>query len=211
MRRCCPLCTLRSAAVIDPTCSVCDGHGYLELGRATGTYDPVTVSTAIHLVLEQTARALDLTTRRGADPKPALDAALARAAKSGLIRPHTAPAPQEDAPAGGSNAPPAAALAQKVTGATPTPTDQAMIRAASYPYQHGDRPGSRGLPLLSSAFHPSSLARVGDPQDFETTTAKQLTERDRARYHARALAYVTTTETPPTPRSPKRRPPQENR
>lgn len=198
MRRCCPLCTLRSAAVVDPACAVCAGHGYLELGRATGTYDPVTVSTAIHLVLEQTARALDLTTRRGADPAPALNAALNRAADTGLIRPHPAPAPDEDTGSGGSNAPPAAALAQKVTGATPTDCDQAMIRAAPYPYAHGDRPGSRGLPLLSSAFHPSSLARVGDPQDFETTTTRQLLERDKSRYQARSLAYVAITETKPT-------------
>lgn len=203
-RRCCPLCTLRDAAVVSPDCGVCSGHGYLELGPATAAYDPVTVSTAVHLVLEQAARAFDLTHRRGDDPAPVLTAALGRCERNKLVVLPKAPAPVTEEPAG-TAAPPPGTLAHRVTGATPTDTDQAMIRAAPYPYQRADRPGSRGLPLTSAGFHPSSLARVGDPQDFETTTTKQLLARDKMRFAARTLAYyVTTAEDDPAARSRRR-------
>ena len=91
---------------------------------------------------------------------------------------------------------PPATLVKMATGREPDRTDQLMIRAHPYPYRHTDRPGARGLPLTSANFHPSSLARIGDPFDFEHDTTTDLTTRHKRRYHARALTLHATGNTP---------------
>lgn len=188
MRRLCPLCCVREAAVVSPDCYLCHGHGFLELGPAAGVYDPVVVSTAIALAAEAQARDLDRTTTRSQDPGPVLDRLLDLMARNGLIRRPKAPAPAPETAAGSTRIPPAR-LAQQATGAAPNITDQHMIRAACFTYTFRDRPGARGLPLLSRNWHPSSLARIGDPMPFELTTEEQCMERQRTTYHARAIAH----------------------
>lgn len=188
MRRTCPLCALREAAVISPTCPVCAGDGYLTMGRAVTAYDAATVSTAIHLALERTARNVD--TSRSSDPAPALTRVLAQLTRVGLLADPKAPAPAA-APGPRRSATPAA-LAHKATGHTPDATDEHMIRAAPYPYRHSDRPGARGLPIFSASGHPSSLARVGDPQPFDVETTDVVAARQRTSYHARSILLYAT-------------------
>lgn len=197
MRRCCPLCTVRAAAVVSPDCSVCAGHGYLILGsRGLREYDAETVSTAVHLALEQTARVVDRRAdARAVDPRPAIAHTLGQLTRGGLLAPPKAPAPAPDVQPGTTSGSPAA-LTHRVTGHRPDHTDQLMIRAHPYPYRFTDRPGNRGLPLLSANFFPGSLPRVGNPQHFDTTTLAQLTDRHKRRYHARALVHYATGAAP---------------
>lgn len=197
MRRTCPLCTVRPAAVISPDCPVCDGHGYLTLGsRGLREYDAETVSTAVHLALEQTARVIDRRAdARGIDPRPALTKTLGQLARGGLITPPKATAPAPDVQPGKTTGSPAA-LVHRATGHRPDHTDQLMIRAYPYRYRFTDRPGNRGLPLLSENFYPGSLPRVGNPQHFDTTTLTQLTDRHKRRYHARSLVLYATGAAP---------------
>lgn len=188
MRRVCPLCTVREAAVVCPDCTICHGHGYVELGPATTVYPPVVVSTAIHLALEGESRDLDRNTNRSHDPTPALERLMDLMARNGLVRRPKAPAPAPETAAGSTRITPAQ-LVIKATGRVPNVTDQHMIRAAPFCYTFRDRPGARGLPVLSRNWHPSSLARVCDPMPFELTTEDQCLERQRTTYHATAIAY----------------------
>lgn len=188
MRRTCPLCALREAAVISPTCPVCGGDGYLTMGRAVTAYDAVTVSTAIHLALERAARNID--GDRTTNPGPALARVLAQLTRVGVLADPKVPAPAA-APGPRKSAAPAA-LARKATGHTPDSTDEHMIRAAAYPYKPGDRPGARGRPIFSAAGHPSSLARVGDPQPFDVETSDVVAARQRTSYHARSILLYAT-------------------
>lgn len=182
-QRLCPLCTLRTAAVISPTCPICHGTGTIPLTpRAVTEYGAETVSTAIHLALETQARELDRNPHhRSTDPTPALTHTLYQLTTAGLI--HNPKAPS-DPP---RSQPTPTALATITTGRAPDHTDQLMIRAHPYPYTYTDRPGARGLPVLSANFHPSSLARQGDPAPFNTTTLQTLTARDTRHRTARTL------------------------
>lgn len=190
--RVCPLCTLRPAAIIDPACYVCAGHGVLELGHAIREYDGPTVSTALALALEGAARDIDKRTdARNVDPKPHLEKTIAKLVRAGLLTPPKAPAPVTP-DATGKRSGSCSALAHRATGRMPDMTDQLMIRAHPYPYRHTDRPGARGLPLMSANFHPSSLARIGNPFPFDHDTTTELTARQKRRYDARAIVYYLT-------------------
>lgn len=188
-RRTCPLCTLRPAGVVDPTCAVCNGYGYLTLGdRALREYTGEAVSTAVHLALEITARQLDRQPHsRTQSPGPALADALGQLTRFGILNPPKVRRPPGPPPVGRNPGPPAA-LVREATGKSPDHTDQLLIRAHFYPYAPSARPGSRGLPLMSENHHPSSLARVGNPQPFDTTTTKTLHRQARDRYNGRTLA-----------------------
>lgn len=188
-RRVCPLCTVRTAGVVDPDCTVCGGHGYLVLGaRGAAHFDPHVLSTAVHLALEASARHLEETTTRAQDPRPAIRDTLAKLAKAGIIDPKP-PAPPATGPTG-RHPGPAAMIAAKSTGCTPTRTDQLMIRAHPYPYADHDRPGARGTPVFSHGWHPSSLACVLDPFDFDTTVLHQAMERRARTFRARVLTEI---------------------
>lgn len=193
IRRVCPMCVVREAGVIAPDCEVCNGHGILELGRAVKQYPDTTVSTAIHLALEEAARTVHDTTIRSRDPRAAIRATLDQLTKAGLLRPPKAPAPPGAPEPPGTLTVPPARLAHSATGRTPTRVDQNMIRAHHFPYSDRDRPGVRGLPLFSNNWHPSSLACVLDPQPFETTTPKQARSRTARNFQAAVLAEVTAT------------------
>lgn len=191
MLRVCPLCTVRPAAVIDPACLVCGGHGVLELGPSSlREYTPQTVSTALHLAYEVTARKEDSRKdARSTNPSPAFERVTAQLTRAGLLMPPKAPAPAP-AEAPGTRTGPPAALVHKAIGRRPDETDQRMIRAHPYPMRHTDR--VHGPPLLSANFFPSSLARVGDPQPFDSDTLAILTERQKRRYDARAIVFYLT-------------------
>lgn len=195
MNRVCPLCTLRPAAVIDPACIVCHGHGVLALGPTSlREYDPQTVSTAVHLALEVTSRSFDRRPdARSQDPAPAIQAALDKLIMAGLLMPPKAPAPTPTRATGAHNGPPAA-LVHRALGHRPDETDQRMIRAHPYPVTHSDR--MLGTPLLSENFHPASLPRVGNPVPFDTDTLTLLTQRAKRRYDARAIVYYLTGAAP---------------
>lgn len=191
--RTCPACTLRPAAIIAPDCAVCGGHGVLELGeRATREYDGPTVSAAIALALENVARTID--TRpdaRNVDPRPAITKVLTQLQRAGILTPPKAPAPVTSE-ATGTKRTNAVALVHHATGRNVDHTDQLMIRAHPYPYSFRDRPGARGLPLMSANFHPSSLARILDPFPFENDTMTEVATRQKRRYDARAIVYYVT-------------------
>lgn len=195
--RACPLCTLRPAAIIDPECLICAGHGTLELGRASmREYDAATVSTAVHLALETAARSIDKRAdSRNVDPKPVLEKTLAQLYRAGLLTPPKAPAPTTPESTGKKSGS-CSALAHRATGRMPDMTDQLMVRAHPYPYRFTDRPGARGLPLMSANFHPSSLARIGNPFPFDHDTTVELTTRHKRRYDARAIVYYLTGAAP---------------
>lgn len=193
--RVCPLCALRPAAIISPHCLVCAGHGIIELGhKAVTEYDPETVSTAAHLAYEQAARTLDKRPdARGIDPRPTIAKTTDQLVRAGIIKPPKAPAPATDEPTGTpTNMTPPATLVRMATGKEPDMTDQLMIRAHVYPYRPADRPGARGLHLTSWNFHPSSLARIGDPFPFEHDTTTELNTRRKRRYDARAIIFYVT-------------------
>lgn len=187
-QRLCPLCALRAAAVISPTCPVCHGTGTIPLtARSADEYGAETVSTAVHLALEVQARELDRNPHhRSIDPAPALTDTLHQLTIAGLIHDPKAPS---DPP---RSQPTPTALAATATGRAPDRTDQLMIRAHPYPYRFNDRPGARGLPILSANFHPSSLARQGDPAPFDTTTIQAVTAREKRHRAARYLVQYAT-------------------
>ena len=175
--RVCPLCTLRTAGLVAQDCPICAGAGTLTLGHAAVTeYGPETISTAVHLALERRARELDRHPHaRSTDPRPALTETLGRLTAFGIITDPKAPGAGNPTP---RTRPDPYAVASLV-GTTPDTVDHNMIRAHTYPYRWNDRPGSRRLPLTSHNFHPSSLARLGDPQPFETTTGRLELERTK--------------------------------
>lgn len=191
MMRLCPLCTVRPAAVVDPSCIVCAGHGVLTLGPASlREYTPQTISTAAHLALEVDARKVDRRPdARSHDPAPAIARTLDLLERAGLLQLPKAPAPApHEAP--GTHTGPPAALVHRALGTRPDITDQRMIRAHPYIPHHTDR--DHGTPLLSENFYPSSLARVGNPVPFDSDTLSILSERQKRVYDARAIVFYLT-------------------
>lgn len=157
--------------------------------RVLREYTPETASTAVHLALESAARKLDKRPdARNVDPRPVIEETIRRLVRAGIVVPPKAQTPVSEPPAGTNTGPPAA-LVHKAMGHRPDHTDELMIRAFSYPYRFTDRPGRRGLPLLSAAFHPSSLARIGDPQHFDGDTAAELLAHRKRHYDARAILH----------------------
>lgn len=194
MIRLCPLCTLRPAAVVDPACLVCGGHGTLHMGTALREYTPETIATGIHLALEGESRKLDRRPdARSVDPAPAIAKVLTQLTRAGLLTPPKAP-PPAPTPAPGKLTGPPASLVHRAIGYRPDETDQRMIRA--HPYIPAPTERWHGPPLLSRGFHPSSLARVGDPVPFDQDTLTLLRERQERRYHARAIIFYLTGAAP---------------
>lgn len=191
MRRTCPACATRTAAVIDPECVVCEGHGTIILNDAAlALYDPETVSEAIHLALEASARKTELTvTRSGRQTRPIREAVVTLR-DAGIIgrELRAAPVARRDRFArdnGGRFASPLSAveLAAEYVQGELLALDAVLAHAAPYKPQDGDRINERGLPMLSANLHPSSLSRITDPMDFGVSTPHLMsgtTARTRA-------------------------------
>ena len=183
--RLCPACVHRRARLVAPDCPVCDGHGVLHLGRAVHVAGPVEAAHAVAIVLEATARDVETVypmDREAADwaAVSEIRAAMDDMRAAGLIRGTTT-----GTTAAGGNGP---ALAQSVTPVTILPSDWTLPEAAAYAYQVGERPGARGMPVLSADGHPSHLARVLDPADPETPTGEAVHAATAERRGAAVLA-----------------------
>jgi len=200
--RLCPACIHRRARVVDPDCLVCGGAGVLALGKAEDLAGPVEASYAVAIVLEATAR--DVETRHAGDPRAvqreaprAVRGALQTMRQRGLL----AGTPRSVATGDGT------ALAQEVAPVPIRPMDWTLIDAQSYAYHYGDRPLSRGMPVLSADGHPSHLARLADPADPLTPTTQDAQQRASSRRTGAVLAAAATE--PKTTRT--RRPPHGRR
>lgn len=152
--------------------------------EAVDDYGPETTSRAVSIALEAVARHHD-------DPKGlrgagivALRAAVATLRASGILKGATflgrVPRPSSGAKA---------VTVAMTLGVPINPTDWILPDAAPYRYKAGDRPGARGLPLLSDDGHPSHLARIVDPADpIDTPTTADVYRRDREHRAALVLA-----------------------
>ena len=184
-KRICPACLTRRARLVAADCPVCEGAGVLILAPgAVADYGAETTSRAVSIALEAVARHHD-------DPKGlrgagivALRAAVATLRASGILKGTTflgaVPRPSRGAQA---------VTVATTLGVPINPTDWILPDAAPYRYKAGDRPGARGLPLLSDDGHPSHLARVVDPADpIDQNTTADVYRRDREHRAALVLA-----------------------
>lgn len=182
--RLCPACVHRRARLVDPACPVCEGAGVLELGHAEHITSPHEAAHAVAIALEAVARRVETDhpdpTARAAAAPPALAAALAALVRVGILEGN--PAAIVDPHAG------PVVLAQSAILEPVRPLDWTLADAAAYAYQPGDRPMSRGMPVLSADGHPSHLARITDPADPDTPTAEVVRRRDADRRAGRVLA-----------------------
>lgn len=183
MKRICPACLTRRARLVAENCPVCRGAGVIALGGdAVSEHGAETVSRAVSIALEAVAREVD---KPGEDRAAAVarirgaGRALAAAGLTGWSRGRR---PKTSAPTGATPA----TLAHHALGVTVQPQDWILPEAPSYRYGASERPGARGLPVLSDDGHPSHLARVCDPADPIDTTTTQDVYR-RASEHRRAV------------------------
>lgn len=173
--------------IITQDCAVCSGDGMLHLHpAAVGLYTAPVVAEAVRISLEAAARSIDdgtllsfpqadmladkvsdlVTGRLIYFPEPA-------SAAPAMPEPVLAPVVSIRRPRRGklAPAPDQPLLTEWLTpielaaelGAIPM--DAILIDADPIPYRPEDRPLMRGLPVLSAAGHPSSLARICDPVD----------------------------------------------
>jgi hypothetical protein len=144
------------------------------------------VSRAAAIVLEAVSRRAEEVGGPGEDLVPAVRGAVGLLVESGLLagpEGHLLPA----VPGGGHTASPAS-LAAATSPVPVLPIDWILTEAPTYQYDAGDRPGARGLPILSDDGHPSHLARIVDPAEPGAATAEAVTVRQSTARHAATLA-----------------------
>ena len=192
MKRICPACQTRRARLVAADCPVCEGAGVLSLGpESIIDYGAETTSRAVSVALEAVARHHD-------DPKgeqgagiAALRSAVAALAGAGLLAGELIPAALPRPSRGAT----AVSVAQVTLGVPISPTDWILPDAAPYRYKAGDRPGARGLPLLSDDGHPSHLARIADPANpIDTNTTADVYRRAAEHRAAVVLAAQLSEE-----------------
>lgn len=190
-RMSCPACTRTRWQLLRPDCPLCDGDGHLKLGTpALALYPPDVVAQAVLLVIEAHARHIVETTTLSADRKAELSRSLNTLRRAGLlagsVRP-TRPLPPEGATAED--------IAGPLAPVQLTLFDIAVADPHSpvYEYREDDRPRARGLPVLSAAGHPSSMALICDPSDPFGDTRQEVQERRRHARQARVLAEAHET------------------
>lgn len=183
MKRLCPACLTRRARIVSDNCPVCRGAGILALGAdAVADHGAESVSRAISIALEAVAREID---KPGAE-RGAMIARIRAAGRAleavGLTAWRNTRRAKTSAPRGSSPE----SLAHHALGVTVQPQDWILPEAPAYRYAASERPGARGLPVLSDDGHPSHLARVCDPADpLDTSTAQDVYRR--ASDHRRAV------------------------
>ena len=211
MRRVCPACSRRTAELVAPDCSICEGHGVIILHPAAlSVYDPAVVSEAVALSLEAVARGIDSSFSLSDDRRGKLRDCVGELLAAQIIARHSDEAVPGQVATYQSPAPAiavrprtsrrAAVCGQIMFGETPQMVaeivikepvkqyDTTVLNALPHVYSTGERPLMRGLPVLSAAGHPSHLARIEDPQDAYTATSKELQQRKTRTRQARALA-----------------------
>lgn len=195
MLRQCPACVRRRQNVIDPDCVICQGAGTLEMGEAAlQSYSPEVVAEAILLTLEAKARAGDQGLTLSDDRLHGIRAGLIELQDAGIlsntrgISPRLSPALLADRAA----ARPALRLASRVVQEQLDGLDAILANATPHEYTEEDRPGGRGLPLLSRDGHPSHLARLTDPADPQGDTRDQVRQRRADRRRATVLSRAAS-------------------
>lgn len=187
MHRLCPACLARKARLVSPDCPVCDGAGVLRLGSAAlQLHEPDVVSRASAIVLEAVSRKAEELAAPGADLVPAVRAAVGLLVESGILA-----GPEGHPPPPRLSAGPTASPASLAAAASPVPVmpiDWILTEAPVYQYAGSDRPGARGLPVLSDDGHPSHLARITSPAEPGASTAAAVAARAATARHAATLA-----------------------
>lgn len=166
---------------------MCGGAGILRLGPAAlRIHEPDVVSRASAIVLEAVSRRAEEVAVPGADLVPAVRAAVGLLVESGILAGPEA-RPDAPGPGGGKTASPAT-LAAATSPVPVLPIDWILTEAPTYRYSSADRPGARGLPVLSDDGHPSHLARIVDPASPGASTAEAVAARAAVARHAATLA-----------------------
>lgn len=190
VKRVCPACQHRTDGVIPDDCPICWGAGTLTLHPAAlSLFDAQTVSRAAAIALEAIAEAIDAG-HSLSDPQTELLAArVGELEAAGLV--YLSPAvvrvpdnvrsltPRRQCP-GQTTLADAAHPVQLALDFSPKPHTEPLASAAAYRYGEDERPMMRGLPVLSEAGHPSSLARICDPVDQLVGTRERV-RADKAR------------------------------
>lgn len=197
MRKLCPACVTRLELVVHPDCIVCAGTGYLSLHEgAVALYRPEVVSKTIELCLEAAARISDMTRTLSDDRTRRVSSVIEKLQSVGLLVEEESPyintawwakKRKSKQPRGedGKFAPllDAGELTEQVLQEPLVPLDMVLSTADPYEYQQDERPGARGLPILSDNGHPSHLARIADPMEPGRSTidwvkARHTDQRD---------------------------------
>ncbi|WNO25881.1 hypothetical protein SEA_ALTADENA_59 [Arthrobacter phage Altadena] len=187
MHRLCPACLARKARLVAPDCPVCAGAGVLRLGPAAlRIHAPEVVSRASAIVLEAVSRRAEEIAAPGDDLVPAVRAAVGVLVEAGILAgPEGGLLPPS--PGAGTTASPAT-LAASASPVPVLPIDWVLTEAPAYYYAGTDRPGARGLPVLSDDGHPSHLARITSPAEPGASTAEAVAGRAATARHAATLA-----------------------
>lgn len=187
-RQLCPACIHRENGVIETTCIVCDGVGIIYLGDPALTIYPTeVVAEAVAITLEAAARLGDTETSLTDDRLKPVRAALLELRDAGILDAETTTLTRAMASKAGAEHP-AKALAAEVLQEPILTIDTVLPTADCHEYDLGDRPGARGLPVVSRNGHPSSLARLTDPADPMADTAATVRQRRRKRREGHDLA-----------------------
>lgn len=181
MKRLCPACLTREGRVVAMDCPLCNGEGTVTLGEeCVATFGPVVTAHAVSAALESVARAVDTPGVPNGTQRAALAETMALLSRSGITGPGRPPEATRAA---------ADSLAAAAIGRPVQPLDVMLPEAPAYRYGPGERPGARGLPVLSADGHPSHLARICDPADaLDTPTHQHAAEVRKREWKARALA-----------------------
>jgi len=187
-RQLCPACSQREARLIDPHCLICDGTGIMWLGDPALTlYPAAVVAEAVDITLEAAARLGDTGGTLSDDRLNHVRAALLALRDAGVLDPECTTLTHATAPMTRAKCS-AVELAEGVLQEPILPLDSVLARAAPYEYSEDDRPGQRGLPVLSQNGHPSHLARLCDPRDPYMDTPADVRRRRRKNRQGTVLA-----------------------
>lgn len=187
-RQICPACTHRENGIINLECIICDGVGIIHLGDAALThYTPETIAEAISITLEAAARLGETETSLTDDRQKPIRVALLELREAGILDPETTTLTRAMASKTRANHP-AKAIAAEVLQEPILTIDTVLPTAPVHECEVTDKPGRRGLPVLSRTGHPSSLARVTDPADPFGDTPTIVRARRRKKRQAADLA-----------------------
>ena len=187
-RQLCPACIHRENGIINTACIVCDGKGHLYLSdTALSIYHPETVAEAITITLEAAARLGDSSPFLSGDRLLPVREALLQLRDTGILDAECTTLTRAMASKGRTSHP-AKAIAAEVLQEPILTIDTVLPTAEPHVYEYGDKPGKRGLPVMSRNGHPSSLARVTDPADPFADTPATVRRRHRKTREAHDLA-----------------------
>lgn len=175
----------REARLVAKDCPICQGRGTISLGHTAAVeFGPAVVALAVGAALESVARAVDTPGVPNSDQRAALADTMRLLETTGLTGPGSAPKATRRTPD---------SLAAAAIGRPVEALDVALPEAAAYRYGPGERPGARGLPVLSADGHPSHLARICDPADPLGAATYTKAANIRKREHtSRAIAAALT-------------------